>query len=171
MKPDSSSACESGSAAFERPYVISWNLTYRCNLACEHCYLDAGGKPQVATENCELPDANSGLWLGAALGELAWRGRDKLTFVIDPPLSSFALWAEQLVAESTGKRQRGILPVADEPLVATELYGADRVFGGSGNDTVRAVGGGKDFVDCGGGTKDVVYADSKDDLHNCEIRK
>jgi radical SAM protein with 4Fe4S-binding SPASM domain len=38
-------------AGFERPYVISWNLTYRCNLACEHCYLDAGGKPEVHTEN------------------------------------------------------------------------------------------------------------------------
>ena len=37
-------------ATFERPYVISWNLTYRCNLACEHCYLDAGSKPQVHTE-------------------------------------------------------------------------------------------------------------------------
>jgi radical SAM protein with 4Fe4S-binding SPASM domain len=36
---------------FARPYVISWNLTYRCNLACEHCYLDAGGTPQVDTEN------------------------------------------------------------------------------------------------------------------------
>jgi AdoMet-dependent heme synthase len=36
---------------FARPYVISWNLTYRCNLACEHCYLDAGGTPLVATEN------------------------------------------------------------------------------------------------------------------------
>jgi radical SAM protein with 4Fe4S-binding SPASM domain len=36
---------------FPRPYVISWNLTYRCNLACEHCYLDAGGTPQVGTEN------------------------------------------------------------------------------------------------------------------------
>jgi radical SAM protein with 4Fe4S-binding SPASM domain len=36
---------------FARPYVISWNLTYRCNLACEHCYLDAGGSPLVATEN------------------------------------------------------------------------------------------------------------------------
>jgi radical SAM protein with 4Fe4S-binding SPASM domain len=35
---------------FQRPYVISWNLTYRCNLACEHCYLDAGGKPEVTTE-------------------------------------------------------------------------------------------------------------------------
>jgi radical SAM protein with 4Fe4S-binding SPASM domain len=37
--------------SFERPYVISWNLTYRCNLACEHCYLDAGGTPLVGTEN------------------------------------------------------------------------------------------------------------------------
>jgi radical SAM protein with 4Fe4S-binding SPASM domain len=36
---------------FARPYVVSWNLTYRCNLACEHCYLDAGGKPEVSTEN------------------------------------------------------------------------------------------------------------------------
>ena len=39
------------SATFDRPYVISWNLTYRCNLACEHCYLDAGARPQVETEN------------------------------------------------------------------------------------------------------------------------
>lgn len=38
-------------SVFARPYVISWNLTYRCNLACEHCYLDAGGKPQVASES------------------------------------------------------------------------------------------------------------------------
>jgi radical SAM protein with 4Fe4S-binding SPASM domain len=37
--------------AFTRPYVISWNLTYRCNLACEHCYLDAGGAPLVRSEN------------------------------------------------------------------------------------------------------------------------
>src|SRR5262245_15028433 len=36
---------------FDRPYVVSWNLTYRCNLACEHCYLDAGGTPMVGSEN------------------------------------------------------------------------------------------------------------------------
>jgi AdoMet-dependent heme synthase len=41
----------SSTSPFARPYVISWNLTYRCNLACEHCYLDAGGTPLVATEN------------------------------------------------------------------------------------------------------------------------
>jgi radical SAM protein with 4Fe4S-binding SPASM domain len=38
-------------SGFARPYVVSWNLTYRCNLACEHCYLDAGGTPLVGTEN------------------------------------------------------------------------------------------------------------------------
>src|SRR5882672_8221897 len=40
-----------GTSDFARPYVVSWNLTYRCNLACEHCYLDAGGTPLVDTEN------------------------------------------------------------------------------------------------------------------------
>jgi transaldolase/glucose-6-phosphate isomerase len=83
---------------------------------------------QVAAENCELREANSGLWLGAALGELARRGRDKLTFVVDPPLDAFGLWAEQLVAESTGKRGTGVLPIADEPLVDPSAYGPDRVF-------------------------------------------
>ena len=47
--------------AFARPYVVSWNLTYRCNLACEHCYLDAGGKPLVEdpafTDRSELTTA------------------------------------------------------------------------------------------------------------------
>ena len=50
------------------------------------------------------------------MGELALQGRDKLTFVVSPPIESFGLWAEQLVAESTGKHGKGILPVADEPL-------------------------------------------------------
>jgi transaldolase/glucose-6-phosphate isomerase len=83
---------------------------------------------QVAAANCQLKDGNSGLWLGIALGELARNGRDKLTFVVDEPLSSFGLWVEQLVAESTGKLGRGILPVAGEPLVDPSAYGPDRVF-------------------------------------------
>ncbi len=45
------SSVDSSVASFARPYVISWNLTYRCNLACEHCYLDAGGTPLVDTGN------------------------------------------------------------------------------------------------------------------------
>jgi transaldolase / glucose-6-phosphate isomerase len=86
---------------------------------------------QVAEQACsdfERPEDNAGLWLGLALGELARAGRDKLTFVVDDPIASFGIWAEQLVAESTGKQGRGILPVADEPLLAPEAYGPDRVF-------------------------------------------
>jgi transaldolase/glucose-6-phosphate isomerase len=85
---------------------------------------------QVAEQNCahyDSSESNSGLWLGAATGELARRGRDKLTFVISPPIESFGLWVEQLIAESTGKRGRGIVPVVDEPLAAPEAYGSDRV--------------------------------------------
>jgi transaldolase/glucose-6-phosphate isomerase len=83
---------------------------------------------EVAVHNCRLKEGNSGLWLGIALGELARNGRDKLTFVVDEPLSSFGLWAEQLVAESTGKLGRGILPIADEPLIDPGAYAPDRVF-------------------------------------------
>jgi transaldolase/glucose-6-phosphate isomerase len=86
---------------------------------------------QVAEQNCahyDSSDSNSGLWLGAALGELAREGRDKLTFIVSPPIESFGLWLEQLIAESTGKHGRGILPVVDEPLGDPEAYGEDRVF-------------------------------------------
>ena len=92
---------------------------------------------QVAEQMCahyDSSESNSGLWLGAVLGELARQGRDKLTFVISHPIESFGLWAEQLVAESTGKMgpsdtPRGILPVADEPLGdSADVYGDDRVF-------------------------------------------
>jgi transaldolase/glucose-6-phosphate isomerase len=88
-------------------------------------------RSQVAEQNCahyESSQSNSGLWLGAVIGELALRGRDKLTFIVSPPIESFGLWAEQLVAESTGKRGRGIVPVAGEPLGAPEDYREDRVF-------------------------------------------
>ena len=55
---------------------------------------------------------------GSASRSASWRcqGRDKLTFVVDEPIASFGLWVEQLIAESTGKHGKGILPVADEPL-------------------------------------------------------
>ena len=83
---------------------------------------------QEAMADCRAEHDNPGLALGAALGELALQGRDKLTFVVDEPLESFGLWAEQLVAESTGKEGRGILPIADEPLLPAAEYGDDRVF-------------------------------------------
>jgi hypothetical protein len=86
---------------------------------------------QVAEQNCsqyDSSDSNSGLWLGCVLGQLAELGRDKLTFAVSEPISSFGLWVEQLVAESTGKEGKGILPVAGEPLAEPEAYGDDRVF-------------------------------------------
>ncbi|HWK25559.1 MAG TPA: hypothetical protein VNS09_03300 [Solirubrobacter sp.] len=81
-----------------------------------------------AAEECRGEAGNAGLWLGCALGELARQGRDKLTFVVDEPLTAYGLWAEQLVAESTGKLGTGILPIADEPLLDPSAYGDDRVF-------------------------------------------
>ena len=59
---------------------------------------------------------NPAAWLGAILGESALAGRDKVTFVLSPGIASFGSWAEQLIAESTGKEGKGILPVVDEPL-------------------------------------------------------
>jgi hypothetical protein len=88
-------------------------------------------RAQVAEQNCTSFDqssSNSGLWMGTVMGELALQGRDKLTFVVSEPISSFGLWVEQLIAESTGKGGKGILPVADEPVAAPDAYGDDRVF-------------------------------------------
>ena len=67
-------------------------------------------------------------WLGAAMATLASKGRDKLTIVTSPSISSFGLWAEQLLAESTGKEGKGIVPMAGEPLAEPESYGDDRLF-------------------------------------------
>jgi transaldolase/glucose-6-phosphate isomerase len=87
---------------------------------------------QVAAQGCRHEDTsqgNSGLWLGVTLGELSLHGHDKLTFVVDDEeIGSVGLWLEQLVAESTGKHGRGILPVAGEAVGAPEVYGGDRVF-------------------------------------------
>jgi glucose-6-phosphate isomerase len=71
---------------------------------------------------------NPGLWLGAILGTLATRGRDKVTFVLSPPISTLGYWLEQLLAESTGKESKGILPVEGEALGAPSVYGDDRLF-------------------------------------------
>ncbi|MDP6800637.1 MAG: glucose-6-phosphate isomerase [SAR202 cluster bacterium] len=71
---------------------------------------------------------NPGAWLGAALAALSSEGRDKLTVLTSPSVDSFGLWAEQLIAESLGKEGRGIVPISDEPVVAPEKYGDDRVF-------------------------------------------
>ncbi|MBV9923667.1 MAG: bifunctional transaldolase/phosoglucose isomerase [Acidobacteria bacterium] len=71
---------------------------------------------------------NPGARLGAIIGECAKAGRDKLTIVADPKVESFGLWVEQLIAESTGKEGKGVVPVAGEPLGAPSVYGDDRLF-------------------------------------------
>ncbi|MBU9888657.1 MAG: bifunctional transaldolase/phosoglucose isomerase [Candidatus Omnitrophica bacterium] len=71
---------------------------------------------------------NEGISLGILLGALALRGKDKLTFWTSPALASFADWAEQLIAESTGKEGKGITPVAGEMPFSLDRYGQDRVF-------------------------------------------
>ena len=73
-------------------------------------------------------ERNPGVWLGAVLGALAKGGRDKVTLIIDRPVRSVGLWVEQLVAESTGKEGKGLVPVESEPLGAPAVYGPDRVF-------------------------------------------
>jgi transaldolase/glucose-6-phosphate isomerase len=90
--------------------------------------LDRAG---VAEQNCltfDSSNTNSGLWLGLAWGELALAGHDKLTYVVDPPLESFGLWVEQLIAESTGKQGKGIVPIVGEPIGEPDAYGDDRTF-------------------------------------------
>jgi len=86
--------------------------------------LDAG---EASAELAGGPEL-AGVWMGAALSALAQAGRDKLTFVIEESLPGLGLWLEQLVAESTGKQDTGILPVAEEPVGEPSEYGEDRVF-------------------------------------------
>jgi transaldolase/glucose-6-phosphate isomerase len=71
---------------------------------------------------------NPGLWLGAALGAAALKGVDKLTLLTSPTFRTFGYWVEQLVAESTGKDLRGIVPVEGEAIGAPAVYGEDRLF-------------------------------------------
>lgn len=75
-----------------------------------------------------VDNAAAAFELGAAMGELARGGRNKLTFLTPDALYPMGLWLEQLVAESTGKLGRGILPIAGEPVTGPEHYGSDRVF-------------------------------------------
>lgn len=79
---------------------------------------------------CRVDSAkdNPGCLLGTIMGIMALKGIDKLTLATSPGLSRFGLWAEQLIAESTGKEGKGIMPVAGEPLVDPQYYGEDRLF-------------------------------------------
>lgn len=93
----------------------------------EALLLDAG-LAVSACRDAAQPRDNPGLTLGIALGEAARLGRDKLTLVCSRSLAPLGAWLEQLIAESTGKLGKGIIPIDGEPLAAPERYGSDRVF-------------------------------------------
>lgn len=73
-------------------------------------------------------EGNPGAMLGIVLGSAAQLGRDKLTFVTSPAIHDLGAWLEQLIAESTGKQGKGIIPVDREDLTGPKGYGNDRVF-------------------------------------------
>ena len=88
------------------------------------------------------PAANPGFSLGLALGAAALAGRDKVTFLSSPTSVPLGAWLEQLLAESTGKNGKGLIPVAGEPAGDVAVYGADRVFvflGLDGEDSGKAL--------------------------------
>ncbi|MGD2079428.1 MAG: transaldolase family protein, partial [Chloroflexota bacterium] len=78
--------------------------------------------------NCPMKGDNLAAQLGMILGQMALRGRNKLTLIASPPIQSFVNWIEQLVAESTGKHGVGILPIVGEALGPPHVYGDDRLF-------------------------------------------
>jgi transaldolase/glucose-6-phosphate isomerase len=89
-------------------------------------YLHAAAEMEAA---CRQPDeTNPGVELGIILAAAAGAGHDKLTLVAGPGLESFGAWAEQLVAESTGKNGQAIIPIDGEPLASPASYGSDRLF-------------------------------------------
>jgi transaldolase/glucose-6-phosphate isomerase len=78
--------------------------------------------------NCAVQGNNNGGRLGVVLGDLAKEGRDKVTLISSPQIESFGDWVEQLIAESTGKEGKGILPVVGELVGSPASYGEDRLF-------------------------------------------
>ena len=73
-------------------------------------------------------DKNPGVWLGAVMGRLATQGRNKVTLITSPKVATFGYWVEQLLAESTGKEGKGIVPIEGEPIGKPAVYGDDRLF-------------------------------------------
>src|SRR5438445_291883 len=73
-------------------------------------------------------EKNPGVWLGAVMGRLALQGRNKVTLITSPKVATFGYWVEQLIAESTGKEGKGIVPIEGEPVGKPAVYGDDRFF-------------------------------------------
>ncbi|HTS74604.1 MAG TPA: bifunctional transaldolase/phosoglucose isomerase [Bryobacteraceae bacterium] len=91
-------------------------------------FLDQADSMALACSYCVPIERNPGVLLGLLLGTLAQSGRDKVTMIASPGIFDLGAWLEQLLAESTGKNGKGLIPVDREPLGAPEVYGDDRVF-------------------------------------------
>ena len=105
---------------------------------------------------------NPAALLGAAIGALAKQGRDKLTLITPRPLDTLGLWVEQLIAESTGKEGKGVVPIANEPALAASEYANDRLFVcvrmRASDETVRL----RELTDAGHPVIDIVLEDALD---------
>jgi transaldolase/glucose-6-phosphate isomerase len=91
-------------------------------------FLDNAKAMADACAGYQLVEQNPGVMLGTALGTMGNAGRDKVTIIASPGIHDLGAWLEQLIAESTGKIGKGLIPVDREPLNAPDVYGADRVF-------------------------------------------
>ena len=91
-------------------------------------FLQKADAMAVACSPCLPLEKNPGVTLGLAMGVLARNGRDKITIVASPGISDLGAWLEQLIAESTGKLGKGIIPVDRESLAPADHYGNDRLF-------------------------------------------
>ncbi|HSB80753.1 MAG TPA: bifunctional transaldolase/phosoglucose isomerase [Candidatus Methylomirabilis sp.] len=90
--------------------------------------LDRAEEMVHACASCVPPEENPGAVLGTILGVLGKSGRDKVTLIASPGIRDLGAWLEQLLAESTGKQGRGLIPVDREQLGPPEAYGSDRLF-------------------------------------------
>jgi transaldolase / glucose-6-phosphate isomerase len=91
-------------------------------------FLDSADVMAISCSHCLPIPQNPGVMLGIILGVLAKNGHDKVTFVTSPGIADLGAWLEQLIAESTGKIGKGLIPVDHEALAASDKYGSDRVF-------------------------------------------
>jgi transaldolase / glucose-6-phosphate isomerase len=91
-------------------------------------FLDRADVMAISCSHCVPIQKNPGVMLGLILGVLGRNARDKVTFITSPGISDLGAWLEQLIAESTGKDGKGLIPVDREPIAGPEAYGHDRVF-------------------------------------------
>lgn len=120
---------------FSSPPEVGGRYSALCEFGMVPAALLGADLHKLLASASEMSDAckkvapeNPGAVLGALMGEAALRGIDKITFVTSPSLTPFPQWIEQLIAESTGKEGKGILPVADEVLSAVHSNTPDRLF-------------------------------------------